>query len=144
MNLCFTLIWDTMSRNGQRQGYVVAWVCTATPLLQEKSPLAAQLKTPFGDSCYILIYQSCKQIRWVTLFGGKEEWWNRMAELRNTRNILKHGMREKSLFFPVGSFCFIPAAALGNQNLYNSCRVFELQSAFGRGEQVRDTSGDGL
>ena len=40
---CFTLTWDSMSCNGWRQGFMVAWVCTANP-----SP---QKKLPFGDSC---------------------------------------------------------------------------------------------
>ena len=37
-----------MSRNGRRQGFMVAWVCKAAPSAQEKnSPLAAQLKIAF-------------------------------------------------------------------------------------------------
>ena len=41
---------SAMSRNAQRQGYVVGWMCKP-PLPQEKSPLAPQLKSLFGDSC---------------------------------------------------------------------------------------------
>ena len=37
-----------MSRNGQRQGYVVQH-----SLPQEKAPSAAQLKLLFGDSCSV-------------------------------------------------------------------------------------------
>ena len=48
MSLCLTLTWDAMSRNGQRQGYVVQH-----SLPQEKSPSAAQLKLLFGDSCSV-------------------------------------------------------------------------------------------
>ena len=49
---CFTLTWDSMSRNGWGQGFVVAWVCTAAPSLRENGLVAAQLKSPFGDSCF--------------------------------------------------------------------------------------------
>ena len=38
-----------MSGNGQRQGYLVVWMWQP-PLPLEKSPLAAQLDSPYGDS----------------------------------------------------------------------------------------------
>ena len=51
MSLCFSLTWDSMSLNGRRQSFMVAWVCTAAPSPQKKSrPMAAQLKSSFGDS----------------------------------------------------------------------------------------------
>ena len=36
MSLCFTLTRDPMSRNGPRQSFLVAWVCTAARLPLEK------------------------------------------------------------------------------------------------------------
>ena len=48
MSLFLLLTWDAMSRNGQRQGYVVQH-----SLPQKKSPSVAQLKLLFGDSCSV-------------------------------------------------------------------------------------------
>ena len=49
-NNCLTLARDATSRNGQRQAW---WPkCAATPPPRK---LAAQLKSPFGDSCLKLI-----------------------------------------------------------------------------------------
>ena len=36
MSLCFTLTRDPMSRNGRRQSFMSAWVCTAAPHPSEK------------------------------------------------------------------------------------------------------------
>ena len=47
MSLCFTLTWDSTSRNGQPQGYVVAWMCAATPFPQKKPPLGSPVKMVF-------------------------------------------------------------------------------------------------
>ena len=46
MSLCFSLTWDSVSRNGRRQGFMVAWVCIPPPL-RKNSPSAAQLKIVF-------------------------------------------------------------------------------------------------
>ena len=49
-----------MSRSRQRQGYVVASICKATPL-PGKSPLAAQLISSFGDSFSNLVCTSSRK-----------------------------------------------------------------------------------
>ena len=60
MSLCLILTWDAMSRSGQRQGYVMASICKATPL-PGKSPLAAQLISSFGDSFSNLVCTSSRK-----------------------------------------------------------------------------------
>ena len=48
MSLCFSLTRDSVSRNGRRQGFIVAWVCIARLLpFRKNNPLAAQLKIAF-------------------------------------------------------------------------------------------------
>ena len=48
MSLCFSLTWDSVSRNGRRQGFMVAWVSViAAPSPKKNSPFAAQLKIAF-------------------------------------------------------------------------------------------------
>ena len=44
MSLCFSLTWDSMSRNGQRQGFMVAWLCIAARSRQKKLPLGSPVK----------------------------------------------------------------------------------------------------
>ena len=48
MSLCFSLTWHSVSRNGPRQVFMVAWMRIAAPSPSEKnSPMAAQLKIAF-------------------------------------------------------------------------------------------------
>ena len=36
MSLCFSLTRDSLSCNGRQQGFIVAWVCIATPSPHKK------------------------------------------------------------------------------------------------------------
>ena len=42
MSLCLTFTRDAKSHNGQRQGYVVVWVCTAPQKIALSSPVKIQ------------------------------------------------------------------------------------------------------
>lgn len=42
MSLCLTFTWDAKSHKGQRQGYVVVWVCTAPPKIALSNPVKIQ------------------------------------------------------------------------------------------------------
>ena len=44
MSLCCTATWDSMSRNGRVQGFMVARVCTSAPSTGKKSPLSSPVK----------------------------------------------------------------------------------------------------
>ena len=55
MSLCFSLTWDSMSRNGQRQGFMVAWLCIAARSPQKKLPLGSPVKNRLSA---ILVYHT--------------------------------------------------------------------------------------
>ena len=55
MSLCFSLTWDSLSRNGQRQGFMVAWLCIAARSLRKKLPLGSSVKNRLSA---ILVYHT--------------------------------------------------------------------------------------
>ena len=82
MSLCFIVTWDSVSRNGRRQGFMPGLYGSLSvysrPLPSKNSLLAAQLKIAFGRFLFILNVDWVLVRNWVLRY--KNENAKRSAE----------------------------------------------------------------
>ena len=89
MSLCFSLTWDSMSRNGQRQGFMVAWLCIAACSPRKKLPLGSPVKNRLSA---ILVYHS--RLPWVPEVFSRVQ--RGASSIRHRPTRLRPGRRPKT------------------------------------------------